>query len=179
MCHCRAVCPGGHGNVAYPEYRNLTDTGNLSSCFSLMFNYLCWEDTSHLMPLQAPVRQCNTEPQRNTSTPNTERRWCEASLVWTLWCFLEGSCAPRQHGHSGVPSRKVGCAPSWPWLWELLPAQLTPAGISCVILQWTPTSCLQRAEDQTVPLSRAAALALLRHVAPRMLKLLSLDILES
>lgn len=78
-------CPGGDGNVAYPaEQRNLTHTGNFHSHFTLIFNYLRCEDTSHLTPLQTALGQCNTEPQQNTSTPSTERRWRKLSLIGTV-----------------------------------------------------------------------------------------------
>ena len=118
--------------------------------------YLCCEDTSHLTPLQTQLRWRSTKPQPGTSAPNTEGRWCKLSLVWTAWHFPEESCTPRRPCDGVVPARRVGCLPSWPWLWGLLPARLTSAGIACVILQWTPTSSLERAEDWAVPQSAAA-----------------------
>lgn len=133
------------------------------------------------MPLQTQLRQCNTEPQPNTSTPSTEWRWWKASLIWTVRHLLEESCTPSFHPGRGstatvsFPARKVDVVPSWPWLWELLPAQLTLAGISCVTLQLLPAALkglrigLFHSPQQQAP-------AVLWHVALRLLKLLSLDI---
>lgn len=64
----------------------------------VLVSYLttCAERTLDTFCLCQPSWDRHVEPQPQTSRPSAEWKCYEGSLIWTVWCLLQQSCAPRQ-----------------------------------------------------------------------------------